>query len=301
MGTVAVTLQLPDRRRVSLRPGDMIGRMDRAALVLNDPRVSEAHALVSLRRGELFLLSLRRMIGVRGKPMSEVRLEPGTEIDLAADLTLRVVDVTTPHEVIALKNETLGVRLLGEITSLVAGPPARLVGRFVADAHTHVWSAGPDHWQTRSADGEVRALRVGDTLSVGDAHFSVVKAPLEGLSVPATLREGALDAPLRILVRVDSVELRSAEQPPITLTGVNASIVSALCGYPGPVNWDVIAREVWSDGADLIELRHRFDVSLGRLRGKLRAAGLRSDLLRASGSGQLQLVLYDGDQVVEQT
>ena len=298
---MAVTFQLPDRRRVTLRPGDMIGRMDRAALVLQDPRVSEAHALVSLRRGELFLLSLRRMIGVRGKPMSEVRLEPGTEIDLAADLVLRVVDVTAPHEVLALKNDTLGVRLLGDITSLVAGPPARLVGRFVADAHTHIWSAGPDRWQTRGADGAVRALQVGDVLAVGDAMFSVITTPLEGLSVPATLREGRLDAPLRIIVREDTVELRSADQPPTTISGVNASILSALSGYPGPVGWDVIAREVWRDDCDVVELRHRWDVSLGRLRAKLRAAGLRGDLLRASGSGQLQLVLYDGDQVVEQT
>ena len=183
MSTVAVTFQLPDRRRVTLRPGDMIGRMDRAALVLNDPRVSEAHALVSLRRGELFLLSLRRMLGVRGKPMSEVRLERGTEIDLAADLTLRVVDVAAPVNVFALRNDTLGVRLLGEITSLIAGPPARLVGRFVADAHTHVWSAGPDRWQTRGADGAVRALVVGEVLQVGDAQFTVVTTPLEGLSV----------------------------------------------------------------------------------------------------------------------
>jgi pSer/pThr/pTyr-binding forkhead associated (FHA) protein len=44
-----VRLRLPDGSTTTLAPGDIIGRMASAALVLDDGRVSEAHAMVSLR------------------------------------------------------------------------------------------------------------------------------------------------------------------------------------------------------------------------------------------------------------
>ncbi len=50
---------------------------------LDDPRISEAHALLSLRGGALHLLSLRRMIAVDGKPVSGVELRRGLVVALA--------------------------------------------------------------------------------------------------------------------------------------------------------------------------------------------------------------------------
>ncbi len=49
----------PDGRSELLGPGDIIGRMPTATLTINDPHVSEAHALVSLRGSELKLPGLR--------------------------------------------------------------------------------------------------------------------------------------------------------------------------------------------------------------------------------------------------
>ena len=63
-------LLLPDGRDVEVGPGDLIGRTPSAAAVIDDPRIAEAHAFVSLRHGELHLLSLRRMVVVAGKPRS---------------------------------------------------------------------------------------------------------------------------------------------------------------------------------------------------------------------------------------
>lgn len=46
----------PDDTEWLLGPGDRIGRLASAALTIDDARVSEAHAMISLRGGELRLL-----------------------------------------------------------------------------------------------------------------------------------------------------------------------------------------------------------------------------------------------------
>ena len=54
-----VSLQLPDGSIHELGHGDLIGRLWTAALHLDDGRISEAHAMISLRGSELHLLALR--------------------------------------------------------------------------------------------------------------------------------------------------------------------------------------------------------------------------------------------------
>jgi hypothetical protein len=49
----------PRGEELELEPGDVIGRSWKAALWLQDPRVSECHAAVSLRDGGLRLIALR--------------------------------------------------------------------------------------------------------------------------------------------------------------------------------------------------------------------------------------------------
>ncbi|MEZ4248107.1 MAG: hypothetical protein R3B99_07705 [Polyangiales bacterium] len=70
----------------------------------------------------------------------------------------------------------------------------------------------------------------------------------------------------------------------------------------GPVEWHVVAKEVWRESIDVLELRHRWDVSLGRLRARLRDAGLRSDRVRADGgrAGLLRAPAH-GDRVEDRT
>lgn len=55
-----------DGRRHELFPGDFIGRLDRAALRIDHPAISEAHALVSARGEALWLRQLRGRIGLEG-------------------------------------------------------------------------------------------------------------------------------------------------------------------------------------------------------------------------------------------
>ncbi len=72
-----------DDSRVTVHPGDLIGRLASADVVISDPRVSEAHALVSLRRRSLRLLGLRGALSVGGREVDVVTLAPGVRVDLA--------------------------------------------------------------------------------------------------------------------------------------------------------------------------------------------------------------------------
>lgn len=291
----AVTFSLAGRGPVELGPGDLIGRMETAALFLDDPRVSEAHAMISLRRGELYLLSLRRMVAHRGRPASEVLLAPGVEIELAQGLVLTVDAVTRPERVPALHSAGLGSRPLGPVASIVLGPPLRVVPRFVPGAAAHLWSTGGDRWRLRIGDRQARALAAGDEFAIGDHQFRV--GAVELTDAPSTQGVGGIAAPIHLVTHYDSIELHQPGRPAVTLGGVGARLLSELVALAGPVSWEVVARELWRDDVELGELRRRWDVTVCRLRNRLRDEGLRADLLRSDGGGQIQLVLYDGDRV----
>ena len=103
-----------------------------------------------------------------------------------------------------------------------------------------------------------------------------------------------MSTPLRIVAHYDSVEFHRKARPVFTIGGIGARILSELVVLDGPVDWAVVATEVW-DSTEPSELRHRWDVALGRLRAKLRTGGLRGDILRADGSGCVQLALNPQD------
>jgi pSer/pThr/pTyr-binding forkhead associated (FHA) protein len=296
-----VRFRLPGGSLVELGPGDLIGRVATAALMVDDPRVSEAHAMISLRRGELYLLSLRRLVGYRGKPTSEVRLTAGDVIDLADGLALTVEAVHTPARVTALETAGLGTRPLGQVASIVAGPPLRLAARFVPGAAAHLWSIGPDQWRLGVGDAAPRTLAQGESFDIGGHRFRIVALELGEAGHDPTQGAGGIETPLRIVAHYDSVEIHRRSRPVVTIGGIGARLVSELAALGGPVDWEVVASELWKDGVSSIELRRRWDVALGRLRARLREAGIRGDLVRSDGGGQLQLVLYDGDQVDDRT
>lgn len=299
-----VRLRLPNLTTATLSPGDVIGRVDSSALALDDPRVSEAHALVSMRRGELYLLALRRLLGVRGKPVSEVRLLNGLAIEFADDLVLTVDEVITPSRVAALKGPGIGPRALGHVTSILAGLPGQpgpLVGRFVPGAEATLWSVNDSQWRLRVGDEPTRTLDVGETFSVHGHTYALCWMAPGASGVDPTIRGGDLEPPLRIMAHYDGVEIHRPEQPVITIGGIGAQLFSELATINGPVNWEIIARILWRDAAEPSELRRRWDVALNRLRARLREGGVRPSLLRSDGAGQVQLVLNEADEIVDLT
>lgn len=294
-----VRFRLPDGSLRELVPGETLGRAWSAGLILDDGRISEAHALVSLRGGELKLLALRGRFAVAGRPMSELALAAGQRIELARDLCLDVEAVALPDEVLGLEGDGLARRILPPVASLYPGPRSELVAGFQPDAPVRLWSAW-DGWRLVVEPEPPRGLQVGDGFSWGGRTFRAVAVPLSQASSPTTRGGGSVDAPLRLVVRFDSVHCFADEELVAVLGGVSARLVSELVAMGGTVDWEILARELWADEDDRAALRRRFDVALVRLRQKLRDARLRPDLVGTNGSGLLELRLSAHDRVDEQ-
>ena len=274
-----------------------MGRVWTAALAIEDARVSEAHALVSLRDGALVLLALRRLLRVAGREVRQVVLTPGLVVDLADGVSLEVEAVELPETVLALEGEGLGRRILSGAAFLRLGPPPELLPRYVPDARAHVWSYGAG-WRYRVDGGEPHDLVAGQGIAVGDSFFRVVEVRLREASRSGT--EVGNDVPLRIVARHVTVHLHREGQPICVLAGVAGRIVSELVVMGVPVSWEMLAAQIWPDEDDRGTLRRRWDVHLGRLRVKLREARIREDLVRPDGRGNLELVLAARDVVEDQ-
>ncbi len=80
--------------------GALIGRARGAQARVHDPRVSEAHALLSVRDGAWWLLALRGPLeDVDGRPLgTAVRLQPGLCLRLGAGPNVEVVSLPTVPE-----------------------------------------------------------------------------------------------------------------------------------------------------------------------------------------------------------
>jgi hypothetical protein len=296
----SVLLRLPDGSTTTLAPGDLIGRLTSAALCLDDARVSEAHALVSLRGAELQLLALRGMFAVDGAPSSKLSLAAGQRITFADGLDLEVLAVTLPESLDALAGDGLDPQILGGVTALYAGPPPRVAPGSALDADAWLWSTG-DGWRLRVGPGSPRDLGPGEAFEVAGRRFHLVAVRVERAGVDATVASGRVGEELHLTTAWDTVQLRRAGQPTILLSGVGARIVSALAEVRVALSWEALARDLWPSDPDRASLRRRFDVALVRLRARLRASGVRADLVRTTGGGLVELVLYPGDTVEERS
>lgn len=295
----SVSFRLPSGSVVELLPGDLIGRTTAAALSIDEPQVSEAHALVSLRGGELQLLSLRRMVAVDGKGVSSVVLRRGLVVTLADGIDLTVEAVHLPGSLTALEAPGLGRRLLGNVASL-SGNPLTISGRYEPGADVHLWATDGE-WRLKRAGEDPHPIGVGDSFTLHGQSIAIVAVPLTTASQTPTRVEGGVLAPLKIVAQFDTVQIHREGRPPLVLNGRGARIVSELVCLGGPTSWSVLASEVWPDHPDPDVLRHRLDVNLARLRSRLRQAGVRADLVHTDGAGQIQLLLTPGDVALDRT
>lgn len=297
MSRALAWIRLPDGSQVALGHGDFIGRVWTAALVLDDPRVSEGHAMVSLRGGDLWLLALRRRVAVDGRTVGEARLEAGQTIELADKLILRVERVELPDVVFAVEADGLPPVALPAVAALRGRPKPSVLGRHDPEAPCQVWTTG-EGWRM-SLDGAARPLEVGETWLVDGVRFRAVWFALSGSG--ATRLTGGVDPPLRLQVSFDTAQVQRGDDPPVLLAGQPARVLSELVALGGPAAWEVVAAELWPDEADEHLLRKKWDVVLGRLRSRLREGRIRPDLVRAAGTGQVELVLRPGDTVEDRT
>jgi len=291
-----VRFTLLDGTSASLGPGDLIGRASTAALVLDDARISEAHAMVSLRGAELKLLALRGRFRVDGQPQSSVALQRGQLVTFASGLDLAVTEVVLPPDLVALDGDGLPSIVLHGSSSLFAGPPPRVVPRHEPEADAHIWSVG-ERWRVAVGDGEAREIGVGESFVLQGRSFRLALLRMERAGVDATQQDEALAAPLHLVTDFDTVQIRRGDGPPILIGGISARIVAMLAEAGSAVEWESVARGIWPADNDRGSLRRRFDVALARLRTRLRSSGLRTDLVAANGAGLIELLRYPGDVV----
>lgn len=294
-----VRFRLPEGGTAELGPGDLIGRLWSAALSIPDPRISEAHAMISLRGEELKLLALRGRFAVDGRSQSGVVLEAGQRITLADGLDVMVEEVVLPAAVFAIEGDGLPRVVVAGPCSLLTRPRPELVPRLIPEAPAWLWSDG-EVW-CLSIAGQRRQIMPGDRWELDGLQFRALGLKLGHAGRTATRLEGTVVRPLRIVARFDTVHLYPQGGDPIALNGLAARIVSEVVSFDGPVPWEVLARELWPSEDDSHVLRHKLDVNLSRLRGRLREAGLRGDLVRSDGFGHVELFLYDGDEVEDRT
>lgn len=289
-----VRFRLPSGKLVELGPSDVIGRSDRAALCLSEPYISEAHAMVSLRSGELKLLALRGRFSVDGKPASQVTLRPGQRIVLASRAVLVVEDVVLPETVLALSSEGFTPLVLMAVCSLRVDSGIELVSGFVPDAHATFWTLGMT-LHMRIGDEPTRELVDGSELEIRGRRFRICALGLPAQSHVPTQEAAEVGAPLHLILNYDSVQIIAGAHR-LMLDGISARIVSELAAVRAPLAWQEVARQIW--GREPIAealLRERWDSSLARLRRKLETARLRTDLVHATRVGHVELVLGPGD------
>lgn len=288
---VAVELLLPDGARCTVGHGGIIGRLRTATVRIADPRVSEAHAMVSLRGHAVQLLGLRGRFYVDGATRTRIELQAGMEVHLARDVVLRVLDVHVPDTVLGLSAPGMPLQTLLGLTSIFAQPP-RLQTGWAAEADEVVWPAD-DGWLR----GEGSPLEPGP-LQVGGTTFEVQLVPTQ--SVAETALGTGFQAPLTVECFYDVVHLRRSGRVEASVSGAGARLLSELVTLKQPVAWDALARTIWGD-LPPHSLRKRWDMQLYRLRNQLRARQIRTDLVRSHGTGLVELVLGERDQVVDHT
>ena len=304
-------IQVGDGRVVELGHGDLVGRLRVCRLTFDDPRISEAHAMVSLRGDTLRLLSLRGRFTVDGVAQAEVVLqpgqrlafapEPGGDATTAATTACDVLEVVLPDAVLGLEGPGVPLQVLLGTTSIITAPVPTLRSGVIADA------AG---WLSFADDGW-HLLRRGDLAST--TVIPDVAIDVDGLRLmPRLVSLTDAGAPpthveiknwaLRLVARFHSVHIHHGDDArPLTLDGVAARIISELVQLDGPTGWEIVAREIWPDGSAEPVLRGRWDAQLSRLRSRLRQAGIRPDLVRSDRHGFVELVVGAGDTVVDET
>ncbi len=274
--------------------GAIIGRSFTADIAIQDGRISEAHAQVSLRGNELVLLPLRGRLRVDGRDVSRVSLREGLQIELARDVTLTVLSVRLPSHALGLEAPGVPAQVLTGVTSVCLSPALHLVAGVSTGAAALLFSDGL-HWFAREGAQEARPLREGETVHVGGHALNVIAVPMTGTpeTSPVVPR-----AALKLTCRENVAHLWPAgATEPLLVSGQSGQLLRLLLDAGAPVRWETLAAHLWPGEDDRELVRHRFDVLLGKLRRRLDAAGVRRDFITSHRTGLIELVRYPGDQL----
>lgn len=281
---------------VSLGPGEFIGRSDMAALCVDDPRISEAHAMVSLRGHALKLLALRGRFRVRGRVVAEATLREGMRVELAQDLGMRCERIHLPTHLLGLRIEGMPpFQLMGTMT-LYADTTPRLAQGFDPEGDAIFWAVG-EQWRASITRAAPRVLKAGETLDISGLPVQILSIPIDDAEQPRT--RTSLRVPLTLRCLGEAVRVETPGTSPLMLTGIPGKILAALIRHDNMTTWRHICDDVWAgDASTETALRRRFDTGLGRLRARLDEL-LPDDerLIVLDGAGMVTLQLTTEDRV----
>lgn len=298
-----VQLRLADGRQVHVSPPAIIGRMATADLCIPDPRLSEAHALISHRGSDLRILSLRGRISLGPRVVEELTLAAGQDLLLADEVLLRIERVVLPQRAISIHGVT------GESTIVGGGVYSLLPADRGLMLHTGYRPGACayllcDCFSVSLVVGDTPAeeLQIPSTFLVDSHRLSLISLPLitenQTLGPPSSVPAERL--PVRITSRGDTVRLEAPSRAPLVLGGLAARILAEVIAMGGgPVHWKVVADEIWPGEDNVLHLTDKWQKAVQRLRSKLISGGLRENLVYRDRSGLIELLLLDGDVVVE--
>lgn len=261
-------------------PGDIVGRLVGAAVRVAQPGVSEAHALVTLRDAELWLLPLRGQLVVDEAEVGEVRLCAGVEVTLARGVVLRVIRSAKPEDVLGLEVEGRPrVALQGPEWSLLRD--GAIVPRALPRAVAHFFVSA-DGCLCRGS-GQEQEVVEGWVDQLGGWTVRAVSIPLRDASVEPTFR----GPPWRIVSMDGEVEVRPAGQRTarLTLRGVRALLVQVLGWRGEPTSWQEASSQVWRSERDEGKRLQNWWKQVKELRKQCAAADVPMDLITSDGRG----------------
>jgi len=290
-----VHFRLPDGAIASATHGDIVGRMVTSAVQINDPAVSEAHALVTLRAGAFRLLALRGQLGVAGEVVRDVILSPGLEVYVTPTLAIQVAAVHLPEAVFAIEGPEIPRHALPASCAIMTAPSPRISSGYQHAAQAWIWTNGAT-WMLRIGTGPARSIVPGDSFTIGDHTFRTSLLAVGDAGGAQTERALIKAEPILIKTNHDIVQLSTAGRAPVTIAGKPARLICELASMGGTADWETLAAEIWP-GAPRHTLRRRLDVTLTRLRDRLREVGVRPELVRPCGNGVFQLVLNEQDRL----
>lgn len=289
-----------------LHVGGMIGRGLGCEIIINDARVSEAHALLSERGGHLWLLALRGSLRLHtrqgDRTLDKIEIRPGYAIELAPDLLIHVEEVCLPEDVWEVSCDGRDWRLLERDRHSIDPDAQRwFLDRYSAAAPIQCWqvvgcwfvgASGSAGVEVSEGDAEERVIPVGGwKLRFRNRARGPLQHTLPGVA-------DAPQRPLRIEVRPGSVRVYDAEGALLVeTTGQDARLLALLASHPGTgLTERRLHKALWPDQEFA---SNRPQVVRTRLRDTLRRAGLRRDLVDYNRQeGTTSLVLTARDQVV---
>lgn len=272
-----------------LYPGSIIGRLAKADLRIDDPRISEAHALISLRGNSLKMLALRGSLTIKERIRGETVLDKDMEIKLTDEHVLKVVSVHLPEYVLTVQyqDETIS---LTETEMSIHINPLRFEKNILSTAVFWVWQSGEAWWYQRVGSPETKQPIPLETTTIDTFTFSFCKLIDSGFHTESN----KLRPPLKMAISTDVTQITFNNRFAV-FTGRQHDVIKALADLTikqniPAVSKDTLTETLWPNYKTQDKNWH---MANRRLKEAFKEAGLPQNLI-VSNNGTLFFNIRSG-------